>query len=102
MLGGIATEDERKAFRSDELLVGIVKGEVIAHRCRLKHFLHTGCSNQQHQPPPLHHSFFNFAQTLQSPSFYDPGEQSDSKKNPLQLKKQKKCPFFSFCDIIKV
>ena len=38
MLGGIETEDERKAFRSDELLVGIVKGEVIAHRCRLKHF----------------------------------------------------------------
>ena len=31
-------EDERKAFRSDELLVGIVKGEAIAHRCRVKHF----------------------------------------------------------------
>ena len=33
-------EDERKAFRSDELLVGIVKGDAIAHRCRVKHFLH--------------------------------------------------------------
>ena len=31
-------EDERKAFRSDELLVGIVKGDAIAHRCRVKHF----------------------------------------------------------------
>ena len=37
-------EDERKAFRSDELLVGIVKGEAIAHRCRVKPFLHIGWS----------------------------------------------------------
>ena len=38
MLGGIATKDERKAFRSNELLVGIVKGDAIAHRCRVKPF----------------------------------------------------------------
>ncbi len=49
MLGGIATEDERKAFRSDELLVGIVKGEAIAHRCRVKPFLHIDWS----RTPPV-------------------------------------------------
>ena len=41
MLGKIATKDERKAFRSDELLVGIVKGEAIAHRGPLERQLLT-------------------------------------------------------------